>query len=106
MAKKYFIRVQHEDLVREQNKLLMALLKRQENKPPAYLAPHQFGQSQPESFEETEEFNFDYGDDTPFVPTIEELSSSLLPSVEATKVDFDMEGVEKLKKVKSKTRRV
>lgn len=108
MAKRYFIRKSHGDLVQEQNRLLETLLSKQEGKERIII------QAQPDSKDyvtqkweqdptptvaEDIDFYFEL-DDIPYIPTSPK-SSAKLQSVDTNKVSFDGENVEKLKKTRA-----
>jgi hypothetical protein len=107
MAKRYFIRRSHGDLVQEQNKLLETLLAKQDDrKEPIYVqkpsnkdyvADLKPDPTQPVAPEV--EFYFEL-DEMPYIPKNHK-GSAKLPSVETSKAAFDDIGVEKLKKTRA-----
>jgi len=108
MAKRYFIRRSHGDLVQEQNKLLETLLAKQDagRKEPIYIqAPAQpsnkdyvadLNKDPAQAVAPEVDFYFEL-DEMPYIPTNSK-GNAKLPSVETSKAAFDEIGVAKLKK--------
>ena len=110
MAKRYFIRRSHGDLVQEQNKLLETLLAKQdERKEPIYVqAPAQsnnkdyvadLNQDPAQAAAPDIDFYFEL-DEMPYIPTNSK-GNAKLPTVVTSKAAFDEIGVEKLKKTRA-----
>jgi len=109
MAKRYFIRKSHGDLVQEQNRLLETLLSKQDGKERIfiqaqpdnkdYVAQKWEQDPTPKTAAEDIDFYFEL-DDIPYIPTSPK-GSAKLQSVETNKVSFDGENVEKLKKTRA-----
>ena len=108
MAKKYFIRKSHSELVQEQNQLLETLLAKQDEKlqqPPQIVYTEKAPKENKETLEVDEfieeEDIFDFEEDLPYIPPTKNKSSAKL-FVNTDQMDFDDDDVKKLKKAKSK----
>jgi len=108
MAKKYFIRKSHAELVQEQNQLLETLLAKQEEKvqSPSPQIIYTEKPATPSHKDEVEEFIeeediFEIEEDLPYIPPTKSKSSAKL-FVDTNQMDFDDEDVKKLKKAKKK----
>jgi hypothetical protein len=100
--KKYFIRKTPEDILLEQNVLIEKLLSQHK----AAMQKTEVVKVTPASYEELEsiketapvEDGFDFEDDSLYIPAAPKSSSKL--NVTSTKVNLDMENVDRLKKKK------
>ena len=112
MAKKYFIRKSHSELVQEQNQLLETLLAKQEEKiqqPPQIVYTEKPKPDKEDPIleykkEEKEEDIFEFEEDLPYIPTTSKSSANLF--VNSGELELDDETVKKLKKAKSKKDKV
>lgn len=113
MAKKFFLRKSHSDLVQEQNRMLQTLL---DQKTPLVAEPQTIitVRSNNDVHEEEHQneiddsFSFDFDDDmdvvAPYIHINTTESTAQLHGVETDKVNFDEENVEKLKKARRSKR--
>jgi hypothetical protein len=114
MAKKFFLRKSHSDLVQEQNRMLQTLLDQQKTSS-LVTEPPQTVRSNNEICEEESQnevvddsISFDFDDDmddiAPYIHINTTDSAAQLHGVETDKVNFDEENVEKLKKARRSKR--